>query len=1126
MDYRLGLDLGTTSIGAVAVVTNKRDGSLEIPAHQLRIFPEPVENDQGTLQPKKAARRKARQQRTQLERRAQRLKDIAKLAGYLGLERQAILPDTGQHLPRLRALAATEQVGLEDFFRILLKLAKRRGYAGGFRSQDSDGEVKHGVARLHDVMQSRGCNSLGQYLYDRHQRGLPVHLKIRVVGGVANKKNKAANVDPESENLYATRELVVAEFDTLWQTQAAFYPVLNSQQEGKTLKQLFQDVIFYQRPLKSVAGMVGKCPLESNLPRAPRAHPAVQAFRIEKQLSDLRWGIGKQAKEISLEQKAVIRQLLQTQESVSFSAIEKALEKAGCPKTAGKGLNLQHIARDDLRGDGTSAAFRRMGLEQQWLQVPAKAQTQVINLLADMGSPEQFDTPDWHTSMACAKQPNKDEIKYRQFAPETVSFINALVDSGKFGRLASMKLEGGRSAYSIKVLQRLTEWLQNPEWPADWSGDMIICEENAVRVCYPQANQPPALQDKLPLPPKTGNDVVDGALRQLYYTLNHFRDQLGAWPASIVVEMSRELGQGVTRRNEIHAQNAAGKKARDDARKELEKHGCVANERNIKRYLLAQEQDWKCPYCQGHNTLSLADVTNGNITNFEHILPRSLTRVGLKRSEIVLAHRHCNDAKGDRTPWQAWGNGQAPENWKAVEIMADILDANGKKMFGKDKGRGNAMRRKAKLLLLQDFENEVLTDESIADFSDRQFHETSWIAKEAAQWLRGVCGDVAVSRGQMTAHLRRSWGLETVIPQVRLHEGLPILDEEGKQVSAEEFEDCRPAWEGHSKSKSGQYVERRLDKRIDHRHHLIDALTIALTSRQLYQAMARHYREDCERNQRGEKSRIRLHIDPPCRHVRDAALRMISTCEVWHKPDRYPAGQLFLDTTFGKAVHPATGKMTFTYRQAINALVGEKDSEDKARKQIQSIVSDDVRQLVLDALEKGIAKGLPPFAVLQQPIEYPQYSREGRSVYIKKVKCYGTSAENAKEVTHRNRQGRVLTKNLSSKGYAWLEIKLGDGKKIGDPVLVPLYQGMHQVKQAIPDGVIRFCKGDTVEDTKTHRRYVIRQFKSQAGGMLILTPVTETRGVEELTSKDGLFKPSGKSLLRFRLCECPSTALS
>lgn len=109
------------------------------------------------------------------------------------------------------------------------------------------------------------------------------------------------------------------EFNILWDKQATFHPVMNSEYNGKPLKTVFRETIFHQLPLKSISGMVGKCPLElcsagkPHLPRAPRAHPAAQAFRIEKQLADLRWGIGKNAQTLSNKQTSIIRALLNTQ---------------------------------------------------------------------------------------------------------------------------------------------------------------------------------------------------------------------------------------------------------------------------------------------------------------------------------------------------------------------------------------------------------------------------------------------------------------------------------------------------------------------------------------------------------------------------------------------------------------------------------------------------------------------------------------------------------------------------------------------------------------------------------------------------------------------------------------------
>ena len=113
------------------------------------------------------------------------------------------------------------------------------------------------------------------------------------------------------------------EFDRIWETQSKAHPVLNGAHNGRSLREIIRDTLFYQRPLKSVSAMVGNCQLESSLPRAPVAQPAMQAFRIEKQIADLRWGAGRRSEPISSEQKAVIRSLLAESKTVSFDGIIK-----------------------------------------------------------------------------------------------------------------------------------------------------------------------------------------------------------------------------------------------------------------------------------------------------------------------------------------------------------------------------------------------------------------------------------------------------------------------------------------------------------------------------------------------------------------------------------------------------------------------------------------------------------------------------------------------------------------------------------------------------------------------------------------------------------------------------------
>jgi len=1101
MRYRLGLDVGTASLAAAALSLDTENQPQDLVWRTIRIFSEPLENDQGKLKSKKATRREARMQRRQIDRRRARAKRVAALGNLLGLTHQPPQPANGSNLPQLRALAARGRVELNDLLHIFLRLAKRRGYAGEFRPKKEGaklGEVEGGSndlkAAMRHLAEAKGVETitLGEYLYHRLQQGLPTKLKV---------KENNSDASTSLPNLYALRGQVEAEFDHLWQTQAAYHPVLNSADNGRPLKTIFHEAIFYQRPLKSVGSMVGQCSLEPTLPRTPRAQPAFQRFRIEKTLADLRWGAGKRAEALSAQQKNIIHQLLDEKEKVSFTSIYKALEKAGCPKPETRGLNLEGLSRDELHGHKTNHVFHKLGLESEWRSLDARTQVQAVNFLADLGSPEQLDDPQWHTRFVKRiKTDTKDkdgkwiyEERPRQLDQSFVDFINLLKQNEKFDRLSKMGFDSGRASYSIKALNRLTEWLSEPWWPGDYSGEMRVDEDAAIRMCYPQSQAKPSAQlARLPAPKSTGNAVVDGALRQIRYEVNRLIDKLGAPPAEIVVEMAREMSLGPTRRNEREAENAKNRYARLAAEKAIREANATVTPSRVRKYLLWREQGEKfCPYCE--RPINLEDALSGAETEYEHILPRTLTQVGMKRSEIVLAHRSCNQEKGNRTPWEAWGDGRDPARWAIVEQRAAWFE---------DK-KNWQYHRKARLLRLKDHEAEVLTDESITGFADRQFHQTSWIAKEAALWLQSICpSPVSVSRGQLTAMLRRGWKLETVIPEARIAEGLPVLDEENKVITPEEFERYKPIWEGHRAPSRELHTNRKLNKRIDHRHHLIDAIVIALTSRGLFQDMARRYKLESENCAEGERPRLKT-PEPPLKTVREAALAAVQDCPLTIRPDRYPDGAMFQGTAYGVAQKDGEDKLRLTLRQPLAELVDrKKGTVEQARRAIAAIVSDDIRGLVSKAFEKRVTEGKSAPAALAEPI-YQEYF--GKRLPIRKVCCYTEKyAEEATVIVHNSRNGEHK-KYLLNEGYAYLECKPEER-----PRPVPIREAILMKTKRVNNGVTRIYKGDTVKDMDDGLLYRVCYFK--AAGTIALLPICEPRSFKEANEKAARECKVGKTI--------------
>ena len=1143
--YRLGLDVGTASVGAAAVSLDKDGQPDALIWHHVRIFSEPLENAQGTLVSKKAGRRKARMQRRQIDRRASRLRRIANLANLLGLKREEVAPDDGNTLPSLRAQAATECVELDDLLRIFLRLSKRRGYKGEFKAKKK-GEVAEGSSELSLAMRAlateRGIMlkdendtgiTLGQYLLHRLKNGLPTKLKIKEHSEEPKgRKDKTEAEEANTpKNFYALRKMVEREFNIIWDMQAKYHDILNGTHDGKPIRDHFYEALFFQRPLKSAADLVAQCGLEPTLPRAPRAQMAFQRFRSEKTLADLRWGAGKRAEPLTPAQKRILRDLLDQNDKVKFEEIYDVLEKNGYAKPQGKGLNLDRASREELLGNSTLAALRKLdrysskkhperaaNLEQAFRTLDEKTQIAVINFLAELGSPEQLDDPDWHTCFVKSVKDIKvkdskgnEKWKYKNipriFSPELIAFINHIKEHDNFDRLSKMDFDGGRASYSVKALNNLADWLVEPNWPGDWQNTMKRTdEEAAICVCYPKSlNREIKRMNKLPAPESTGNAVVDGSLRQIRWTVNKMIAELGVPPDEIVVEMAREMSLGISRRNERESDINKQNKARREAEKEIRAHNQTPTPSKIRRYLLWVEQEKSfCPYC--NKNISLAEALSGSATEYEHIIPKSLTQVGMKNSEIVLAHHGCNQEKGDLTPWERWGN---TDRWQSVEAAATRFDA--KKRY-----------RKAKLLRLKDFEREVLTDESVDGFADRQFHQTSWIAKEAAQWLENLCPNrVSVSRGELTAMLRRNWKLETVIPEVRIENSLPLLDTEGKLIEQSDFEKLKRHLEGHPvrsedrKANPGFDFNRRPDKRLDHRHHLIDAITLTLTSRGLFQQMAKNYKIAAEKIQphdgetQEERERriknetlLRLEVpEPPLRNVRAAALDAVRECRISIKPDRYPDGALFKDTAYGVAQRDGEDRLRLVLRQSVAELgkVQGKTNLEAARKAIANIISEDVRRIVGDTFEDRIANSMEAGAALALPIKHPLYGNP-----IRKVRCFETYAEDAQAIGFTSRFGEHR-KYLVNAGYAYLEL-FTDGSR--EQRLVKIRDAMREKGKPILHNAMRVYKGDVVKDSKDNKFYRVGYFKSE--GVIAVIPIFDPRSFDKI-SENG----AGKKKIAF-----------
>ncbi len=258
----------------------------------------------------------------------------------------------------------------------------------------------------------------------------------------------------------------------------------------------------------------------------------------------------------------------------------------------------------------------------------------------------------------------------------------------------------------------------------------------------------------------------------------------------------------------------------------------------------------------------------------------------------VVCHRKCNADKGNQTPYE-WLAARDPERYERVCQIAFSMMRSGKMPYQK-------YRRFT--------QKELVLD----DFIARQLTATGYIAKATLQYIKCLFENehaVLGLKGQLTAELRWQWGLNLN----RL-----LRDD-----------------------------ELNVKTRDDHRHHVVDAIVIALTDRSRLQKLSK-IRKSGGTQKTGEVLAV------PWDGFRDEVVDKLEMLDgatdergnrrgISHRVQRKVAGGLHEETIYGP-VHDRFGKRqegTFVVRKAL---------ADISPNEIDKIRDDAIRGIIQERL--------------------------------------------------------------------------------------------------------------------------------------------------------------------------------
>lgn len=739
MNYRLALDLGSTSLGWAILRLNSETPPAPVAVIKAgsRIFSDGRNpKDGSSLAVTRREARAMRRRRDRLLKRKARMMRTLIAHGFFPeqITARKALEITNPY--GLRAKGLDEALKPEEFARALFHINQRRGFKSNRKTDKKDndsGALKTAIKLLHAALDATGAEgkprTVGEYLHRRDQAGQTVRARFRQQR--VEKEDGKSRID-KSYDLYIDRAMIESEFDLLWAKQAA----LNPERFHETARAELKDCLLHQRPLKPVKP--GRCTLMPEEERAPLALPSQQRFRIYQEVNNLRiLREGFKEEPLSKEQRDMLVQALERNSKRSFTQIKKLLGVGGAVQ-----FNFEDPKRQELKGNITSAILGKPdNFGEAWFGFSESKQDAIVLQLVKEENEAKLVA--WLQT----------ETGIDEATAETVA--NTALPEG-YGSLSALAL-----SRILPELKREVQTYDKAVLAAGFDHHSHISHAVTGEILpelpyygeYLQRHVgfgSGALQDS---PEKRygkiANPTVHIGLNQVRVVVNALIKRYGH-PSEVIVEVARDLKQNQEQRKEDNERQAKNQRRNERLRADAAQILQCAQERvrqaDIQKLILWEElsfdpADRRCPYS---GVQVSAQMVLSDQVEIEHILPFSQTLDDSLNNKTV-ALRQANRIKGNRSPWAA-REAFAAEGWAFAGILerAAQMPKNKRYRFGED-----------------GYERWLREDK---DFLARALNDTRYLSRVAREYLSLICPQATrVIPGQMTAMLRAKFGLNDIL---------------------------------------------------------------------------------------------------------------------------------------------------------------------------------------------------------------------------------------------------------------------------------------------------------------------------------------------------------------------------
>lgn len=692
---------------------------------------------------------------------------------------------------------------------------------------------------------NKELNSASGYLgaiSDRSKHLFFNHLTV----GQALMQTLRENPNASLKNKVYYRQDYLDEFEILWENQAKYHLELTPE-----LKQEIRDVvIFYQRRLKSQKSLISICEFErkeqvveidgkkktilTGSRVIPRTSPLFQEFKIWQTLNNLEIRLsdtkGKKKKkvlneptlfdaiftpkeelefngrrELTIEEKQLLAEELSVRESMTKAQVLKTLfgtstgmdlnyEKVSGHET-GAALYKAFSAMLDLSGhepiDFTCSASE---IKQQVRTVFAALgwNTDVLDIEMDISEGSRLHLQPfynlWH--LLYSFEGDSSRTGDKNLLEKISAILNCDKDYAQL--LANVSLASDYGNLSAKAIKKILPYMKEGNRYDEACG--LAGYRHSASSLTKEEIEAKELLDKLEILPKNSlrNPVVEKILNQMVNVVNEIIATYGR-PDEIRVELARELKKNQKEREALTKAISRSTDERNKDREILIKEFNIPNptRNDVIRYRLYKELKPNGYHTLYSNKYIEREKLFSKEIDIEHIIPKARL-FDDSFSNKTLEYRSVNLDKGNKTAYDYVSETYGEEGLQRYLNTCESLFAT----------------QRTKLRKLK------MTEREIPDgFIERDLRNTQYIAKKALAMLNQICRRVVATTGAVTDQLRQDWELVGVL----------------KELNWSKYEAVGNV-EYHT-DHDGRRIGRIKDwtKRNDHRHHAMDALTVAFT---------------------------------------------------------------------------------------------------------------------------------------------------------------------------------------------------------------------------------------------------------------------------------------------------------